>query len=76
MEKSFTHCTTDVMSLVILICNEKFLSSCHTKTNMNKRGFSKTLQINQDILQSSNVPAKPGIISDIAKSRSGLPTVV
>ena len=40
MEKSFTHCTIDVMSLVILICNEKLLSSCPTKTNMNKRGFS------------------------------------
>ena len=40
MEKSFTHCTIDVMSLVILICNEKLLSSCLTKTNMNKRGFS------------------------------------
>ena len=25
-EKSFTHCTIDVMSLVILICNEKLLS--------------------------------------------------
>ena len=23
MEKSFTHCTIDVMSLVILTCNEK-----------------------------------------------------
>ena len=42
MEKSFTHCTIDVMSLVILICNEKTLSSCPTKTNMNKRGFSST----------------------------------
>ena len=42
MEKSFTHCTIDVMSLVILICNEKLLSSCPTKTNMNKRGFSQT----------------------------------
>ena len=40
--KSFTHCTTDVMSVVILICNEKLLSSCPTKTNMNKRGFSHT----------------------------------
>ena len=42
MEKSFTHCTIDVMSLVILICNEKLLSSCPTKTNINKRDFSQT----------------------------------
>ena len=42
MEKYFTHCTIDVMPLVILICNEKLLSSCPIKTNMNKRGFSQT----------------------------------
>ena len=41
-EKSFTHCTIDVMGLVILICNEKLLSSCPTKTNLNKRDFSQT----------------------------------
>ena len=41
MEKSFTHCTIDVMSLVILIYNGKLLSACPTKTNMNKRGFSQ-----------------------------------
>ena len=41
-EKSFTHCTIDVMFLVILICNEKLLSSCSTKTNINQRNFSKT----------------------------------
>ena len=40
MEKSFAHFTIDVMSLVILICNEKLLTSRPTKTNMNKRGFS------------------------------------
>ena len=42
MEESFTHCTTDIMSLVLLICIEKLLSSCPTKTNMNIRGFSQT----------------------------------
>ena len=42
MEKSVTHCTIDVMSLVILTYNEKLLSSCPTKINMNKRGFSQT----------------------------------
>ena len=42
MEKSLTHCTIDVMSLGILICNETFLLSCPTKTDMNKRGFSQT----------------------------------
>ena len=41
-EKSFTQCTIDVMSLVILICDEKLLSSCPTKTNINKRDFSQT----------------------------------
>ena len=41
-EKSFTHCTIDVMCLVILICNEKLLSSRPTKTNLNKRDFSQT----------------------------------
>ena len=41
MEKSLTHCIIDAMSLGILICNEKFLLSCPTKTNMNKRGFSQ-----------------------------------
>ena len=41
IEKSFTHCTIDGMSLVILICNEKHLSSCPNETNMNKRGFSQ-----------------------------------
>ena len=41
MGESFTHSTVDVMSVVILICNEKLLS-CPTKTNMNKRGFSQT----------------------------------
>ena len=69
MEKYFTHCTIDIMSLVILICNEKLLSSCPTKINMNKRGFC-------DILQSPNVPTKPVIISDIANSRSRLPTTL
>ena len=38
MEKSFTHCTIDVISLVILICNKELLSSCPSKINMNKRG--------------------------------------
>ena len=42
MEKSFTHCTIDVMSLVILISNERLFSPCPTKTNMIKRGFSQT----------------------------------
>ena len=42
MEKSFTHCTIDVMSLVILICNEKLLSLCPTKTSINKRDFYQT----------------------------------
>ena len=42
MEKSFTDCAIDVMSLVILRCNENLLSSCPTKINMNKRGFSQT----------------------------------
>ena len=42
MEKSFTHCTIDVRLLVILICNEKLLLPCHTKTNINKRDFSQT----------------------------------
>ena len=42
MEKSFTHCTIDLMSLVILICNEKILSTCPTETDMNKRGYSQT----------------------------------
>ena len=42
IEKSFTHCTIDVMPLVILVCNEKLLSSWPTKTNINKRGFSQT----------------------------------
>ena len=41
MEKSLTHCTVDVMSLATFICNENLLSSCPTKTNMNKRGFSQ-----------------------------------
>ena len=36
MEKSFTRCTVDVMSVVILICNEKLLSPCPTKTNIDK----------------------------------------
>ena len=40
--KNLTHGTIDVMSLVILICNEKLLSSCPTTINMNKRGFSQT----------------------------------
>ena len=40
-KKSFTHCTIDVMSLVILFRNEKLPSSCPNKTNMNKRGFSQ-----------------------------------
>ena len=39
MEKPFTHCTIDVVSL---ICNEKLISSCPIKTNMNKTGFSET----------------------------------
>ena len=52
IETSFIHCTINVVSLVILICNEKGLSSCATKINMNKRGFSQTWQINLDILQS------------------------
>ena len=42
MEKYFTQCTIDVMSLVILICNEKLLSSGPTKSNINKRDFSQT----------------------------------
>ena len=42
MEKSFTHFTIDVMSLVILICNETLHSSFPTKTNINKRDFSQT----------------------------------
>ena len=42
IEKPFIHCPTDVMSLVILICNEKILSSCPTKINMNKGSFSQT----------------------------------
>ena len=42
IEKSFTHCTINVMSLVILICNKKLLSSCPTKTNINKRDISQT----------------------------------
>ena len=76
METSFTHYTIDVMSLVILICNEKLFSSCPTKIKMNKRGFSQTWWINWDILQSPNIAAKPGIISDIANSRSRLPTTL
>ena len=56
MENSFTHCIIHVMPLVTLICNEKLLSSCPTKTIMNKRGFSQTKWINWDILQSPNVP--------------------
>ena len=46
MENSFTHCIIHVMPLVTLICNEKLLSSCPTKTIMNKRGFSQTKWIN------------------------------
>ena len=45
MKKYFTHCihcTINVMSLVILICNEKLLSSYPTKTNINERDFSQT----------------------------------
>ena len=38
--ESFTHSAADVMSVVILVCNEKLLS-CPTKTNMNQRGFSQ-----------------------------------
>ena len=76
IEKSFTRCTIDVMSLVILICNKKRLSSCLTKTNINKRCFSQTYWINRDILQLPNAPAKPGIISDTANSRSKLPTTL
>ena len=76
MGKSFTHCTIDVMTLVILICNEKLLLSCPTKINMNQRSFSQTWWINWDILQSPNVPAKQGLISDIANSRSRLPTIL
>ena len=41
MEKSFTHCTIAVMSLVTLICNEKLLSPCPTIININKRDFSQ-----------------------------------
>ena len=52
IETCFIHCTINVVSLVILIWNEKGLSSCATKINMNKRGFSQTWQINLDILQS------------------------
>ena len=77
MEKSYTHRTIDVMSLVILICNEKLLSPCPTKIKMNKRGFSQTWWINWHTLQSPNVPAKPGIIiSDRANGRSRLPTIL
>ena len=39
--KSFTHCTVDVMSVVVQIYNEKLLS-CPTKTSIRKRGFSQT----------------------------------
>ena len=43
MEKSFTHCTNDVVSLVKLVCNEKLLSSCPTKIIIHeKRGFYQT----------------------------------
>ena len=42
MEKSFTHCTIDVMSLVILICDEKLFSACPTNIIMNRRGFPQT----------------------------------
>ena len=42
MKKCFTHCTIDVMSLVILICNEKLLSSCPTESKMNKKSFSQS----------------------------------
>ena len=40
MEKSFIHCAIDVVSLVILVPNEKLVSSCPTKINMNVRGSS------------------------------------
>ena len=73
MGKSFTCCTIDVMSLVILICNEKLLSACPTNINLNKRNFSQTWSLNWEILQSPNVPAKLGIISAIANSRSRFP---
>ena len=42
MENSFIHSTTDTISLVILVCNKKFLPLCPTKINMKKRGFSQT----------------------------------
>ena len=42
MVKSFAQCIIDVISLVILIFNEKLLSPCLTKININKRGFSQT----------------------------------
>ena len=74
MEKSFTHCFIDVISLVILICNKKLLSSCPTKINMSKWDFSQTYWLNWDILQSPNVLAKPRSTSDIANSRSRFPT--
>ena len=76
MEKSLTQCSIDVTSLIIFIFNENLLWSSPTKINMNKRGFSQTWWINWDNLQSPNVPAKRGIISDIANSRSRLPTTL
>ena len=41
MEKSLTLCTISTMSLFILICNEKLISSCPTKINMDKIVFSQ-----------------------------------
>ena len=74
MENSFTHCTIDLVTLVILICIEKLLSSYSTKINLNNGAFSQTWWINWNILQSPNGLAQPRIISDIANSTSRLPT--
>ena len=52
MEKSFTHCTIDVVSIVIFICNEKLLSPCPTKANMTKEVF---LKHNMDKLRHSAI---------------------
>ena len=46
IEKLFTHCAIDIVTFVILICNEKLLWSRPTKINMNKRNFSQTKWIN------------------------------
>ena len=40
MKKSFTHCTIDLMSFVILICNEKLLLLGLSKISTDKRLFA------------------------------------